>query len=266
MTASMPRYLICLFSLFFIRAEPPFSTIEYEYFSSHSFGSGEQLRYSVSYTLGGAAIKAGEAHFETLSEPMNGQTVFHVVATGRTLPFYDPFFKVRDRYETYMDTASLRPYRFIRRVSEGNYTKYEHVTFNKDFTAICDSGLYKLPADVKDVVSAMYSLRNVDYSKLSADVKLPFILFLGNTLYRMYVRYVGREIVSTSMGRFNAIKLKPLLLKSAAFRGGETMTIWISDDANRIPLRIESEVSVGSIVAELDRFEKIRYPLSSAVK
>jgi hypothetical protein len=153
--------------------------------------------------------------------------------------------------------------KFIRQVNEGKYTKREEVFFNQETnTAITNKGIYKVPENVQDVVSVMYYARNINYDQYVPGDKIPFSMFLDNKVYNMYIHYVGRETVKTRYGKFKAIKLKPLLLKGNIFDGGEKMTIWITDDSNHIPVRIESPISVGSVKVDLMHYENLKYPLT----
>ena len=131
-----------------------------------AFSNGEQITLKVFYTVVGAYFGAGEATFNTTLEKLAGKPVYHIVGDGKTYSFYDNFFKVRDKYETYVDTATLQPYRFIRNVYEGGYKKYENVTFNKTTnSAVTNQGVYKVPECVQDVLSAVYYSRNIDFNK-----------------------------------------------------------------------------------------------------
>lgn len=225
------------------------------------FASGETLRYDVAYRIAGSSIPAGEVAFTTTLETLGERPVYHSLCSGNTLPFYDHFFKVRDVYETFMDTATLQPQKFVRKVMEGGYKKFEQVTFNHNSNvAVSNAGVFRVPAGVNDVVSAMYRLRGFDYSKVKEGEKIPFVLFLSDQLYGMYVRYVKKERLATKFGVINTIRLKPLLIKGEDFKGGEKMTIWVTDNENRVPVRIESEISVGSVSAELTSFQNLRYP------
>jgi hypothetical protein len=87
--------------------------------------------------------------------------------------------------------------------------------------------------------------------------------FLDNEVFNMYIRYLGKETIKTKYGKFDAIKFKPLLLKGTIFEGGEKMTVWVSDDANRIPVRVESPISVGSVKVDMMGYRNLRYPLTS---
>lgn len=231
-----------------------------------SFKAGEQITLKVFYALAGAHIGAGEATFTTTLTQLQNKPVYHIVGEGKTYSFYDSFFKVRDKYETYIDTATLQPYRFIRNVSEGGYKKYENVTFNKTAnTAVTNKGVYKVPGCVQDVLSAVFYARNIDFNKYKVGDQIRFSMFLDDEVFEMYIRYLGKEKVKTKYGKFNAIKFKPLLISGTIFEGGEKMTVWVSDDANRVPLRIESPISVGSVKVDMISYRNLRYPLSSLI-
>lgn len=231
---------------------------------NNAFHAGEQLTFKVFYTVAGVFVGAGEATFTNTLERMNNRPVYHIVGDGKTYSFYDNFFKVRDRYETYIDTATLQPYKFVRNIYEGGYKKYENVTFNKATnTAVTNDGLYKVPACVQDVISSIYYARNIDFDKYKPGDKIPFSLFLDKEVFEMYIRYIGKETVKTKYGKFKAIKFKPLLIKGTIFEGGEKMTVWVSDDKNHIPVRIESPISVGSIKVDMLSYRNLRYPLTS---
>jgi hypothetical protein len=90
-------------------------------------------------------------------------------------------------------------------------------------------------------------------------------MFLDNEVFHLYVRYLGKETVKTKYGKFRAVKFKPLLVKGTLFEGGENMTVWVSDDPNHIPIRVESPIIVGSIKVDLMQYRGLRYPLSSLI-
>jgi hypothetical protein len=231
-----------------------------------AFANGEQITLKVFYTVVGAYFGAGEATFNTSVEKLAGKPVYHIVGEGKTYSFYDNFFKVRDKYETYIDTATLQPYRFIRNVYEGGYKKYENVTFNKNTnTAVTNQGVYRVPECVQDVLSAVYYSRNIDFNKYKTGDKISFSMFLDNEIYEMYIRYLGKETIKTKYGKFRAVKFKPLLIKGTIFEGGEKMTVWVSDDRNHVPIRIESPISVGSVKIDMISYRNLRYPLTSLI-
>src|SRR6188472_270097 len=232
-----------------------------------SFLSSEQLTLTVFYNVAGVYVNAGTATFSSALEKLAGKTVYHITGEGKTNPSYDWIFKVRDKYESFIDTASLLPLKFIRNVNEGGYKKYENITFNRSTnTAVTTNGLFKVPGCVQDVLSSIYYARNIDFNKYKAGDRIPFTMFLDNEVYNMYIRYLGKDDVKTKYGKFRAIKFKPLLLKGTIFEGGEKMTVWVSDDANHVVLRVESPIVVGKVKIDMMAYRNLRYPLTAMVK
>ena len=231
-----------------------------------AFQDGEVVTMKVFYSTLGMYIGAGEATFTTTIERFNGKPVYHCVGDGKSYTFFDNFFKVRDRYESYIDTATMLPYKFIRNVDEGGYKKYNNVTFNQVAnTAVTTNGVFKTSNCIQDVVSAVYYARNINFDKYKVDDKIPFDMFLDDEVYHMYIRYLGKEKIKTRYGKFNAIKFKPLLIKGTIFEGGEKMTAWVSDDPNHLLLRVESPIAVGSIKVDMMGYRNLRYPLTSLI-
>jgi hypothetical protein len=231
---------------------------------NNTFQAGESLTFRVYYTLAGIYVSAGEATFNVSLERMNNKPVYHIVGDGKTFSFYDSFFKVRDRYESYIDTATLQPYKFIRNVYEGGYKKYQNVTFNQAAnTAVSEEGVTKVPNCIQDVLSALYYARNIDFNKYKVNDKIPFSMYLDNKVYNLYIRYLGKETIKTKYGKFNAIKFKPLLIQGTIFEGGEKMTVWVTDDGNHIPVRVESPISVGSVKVDMMGNRNLRHPMTS---
>jgi hypothetical protein len=234
---------------------------------NNAFKVEEEVSFTVYYAVAGIYVNAGTATFTSKLEEINNRPVYHVTGEGKTNSSYDWIYKVRDKYETYIDTATFQPLKFIRNVNEGGYKKYENITFNKTSnTAITGNGVFKVPACVQDVVSSMYYARNVDFSRLQPDDKIPFSMFLDNEVFNMYIRYLGKEEIKTKYGKFRAIKIKPLLLKGQIFEGGENMTVWVTDDQNHIPVRVESPLVVGKVKIDMMSYTNLRHPLTSLLK
>ncbi len=231
-----------------------------------SFSGGEELTMKVFYNTLGMYVGAGEATFVTTLERFNGKTAYHCVGEGKSYSFFDKFYRVRDRYETYIDTGTMLPIKFIRNVDEGGHKIYNNVTFNQSTgTAISNNGIFKTTNCIQDVVSSMYYARNLNFNKYKPGDKIPFDMFLDDEVYHLYLRYMGKENVKTQYGKFKAIKFKPLLVKGTIFQGGEKMNVWVSDDPNHIVLRVESPISVGNIKVDMYGYKNLRYPLTSLI-
>lgn len=229
--------------------------------------AGEKLNFKVFYNLSAIWVAAGEANFTTKSATMNGRPVFHIIGDGQTYKSYDWIFRVRDRYETYVDVQTLLPLKFIRNVNEGGYKFSNNVTFDQQqHKAYSNNKTFNVPKCVQDVLSTIYYARNIDYNKYKPGDRIPFDMFLDDQVYNLYIRYLGKEKVITKYGSFNAIKISPLLIKGTIFKGGEKMVVWVSDDNNHIPLRVESPILVGSIKVDMMGYSNLRYPLSALIR
>ncbi|MBW7840148.1 MAG: DUF3108 domain-containing protein [Chitinophagaceae bacterium] len=239
---------------------------EFCYVPNTSFKPGEEVTMKVYYSTLGIYIGAGEAKFSVGLSKMNGRPVYHCLGVGTSYSFFDKFFRVRDRYESYIDTATMLPVKFIRNVDEDGYKIYNNVTFNhENRTAVTTNGLFKVTPCIQDVISSVYYARNIDFSKYRKGEKIKFDMFLDDEVYNMYIKYEGKETVKTRYGKFRAIKFKPLLIKGSIFEGGEKMNVWISDDKNRILLRAESPIAVGSIKVDMMGYRNLRHPLTSLI-
>ncbi|GAB4092881.1 DUF3108 domain-containing protein [Flaviaesturariibacter terrae] len=229
-----------------------------------TFQNGEVLSYNVYYSIIGIYVQAADATINVNAERLNNRPVYHVTATGKTTSSLEWISKVNDRFETYMDTGTLQPYKFVRNIQEDNYRKYESVTFNRNAnTAITNDGVFKVPGCVQDVMSSLYYARNINFDAYKPGDKITFNMFIDNEVYNMYIRYEGKDNIKTKYGKFRAIKFKPLLIKGTVFEGGEKMTVWVSDDENRIPIRVETPLKVGSVKVDMMGYQNLRYPLSS---
>lgn len=229
--------------------------------------AGEQISFNIYYAVAGIYVSAGKAVFTNSLEKLNGRPVYHIRAEGNSNSSYDWIYRVRDLYETYMDTSTLLPLKFVRNISEGGFRHYENITFNHDAgTAVTSQGVYKVPNCIQDVLSAVYNARNIDFSRYKPGDRIPFRMFLDNEVHDMYIRYLGKEQIKTRYGLYRAIKFKPLLVKGTIFEGGEKMTVWVSDDDNHIPVRIESPIIVGSVKVDLMGYRNLRYPFKSKIR
>jgi hypothetical protein len=216
--------------------------------------------------MGRIWVGAGLASFTVTQEQLNGKKVFHIVGDGKTMKSYEWFYRVRDKYETFIDVETMLPTRFIRNVDEGGFKIYDNVNFNQGIgQAVTEKGIFKVPRCVQDVLSAIYYARNIDYSKYQPGAKIPFSMFLDNEVYNLYIRYLGKEKIKTRYGTFNTIKISPLLIEGTIFKGGEKMTVWVSDDNNHVPVRVDSPILVGSIKVDLVEYKNLRNPFKALI-
>lgn len=231
-----------------------------------SYKDGEKLIFRVYYNMGFVWINAGNAHFNIRQDEMDGKKVYHISAEGKTAKSYEWFYKVKDKYDTYIEKETMLPIRFVRHVNEGGFKIEQDVTLDQSKRqATSGDKVYTIPKCTQDVLSAIYFARNIDYNKYSPGDKIPFNMFLDDKVYSLYIKYVGKEQITTRMGTFSAIKIVPLLIEGTIFKGGEKMTVWVTDDENHLPLRVESPIIVGSVKVDLISFENLRNPFPGAL-
>lgn len=235
--------------------------------TNRSFRPGEKVVFKVYYNMGWIWAGAGTATFTTELENYKDKPVYHVKGIGETYSSYEWFYKVYDVYESYIDTNNLMPIKFLRDVNEGGFTFKNNVTFNHERNqAISTNGVYDIPNCVQDVLSTVYYARNIDYNKYKPGDKIRFNMFLDDKVYPLYIRYMGKEIIKTKFGIYKAIRIKPLLIEGTMFKGGEKMEVWVTDDENHIPVRIDSPILIGSIKVDLMEYQNLRHPMTALLK
>lgn len=227
-----------------------------------AFKPGEVLTYRMHYGM----INAGVAVLEVKPEliEVNKRKVYHIVGNGYTTGATDVFFKVRDRYETYMDKDALIPWLFVRRVDEGGYKFSQDYVFNH-YTKKVDIGKDQkvdVPFGIQDMVSAFYSARNLDLSNAKEGDVFSLNCFLDKEIWPLKIRFMGREVITTDLGKFKALKFRPIVQKGRVFKKEEDLNVWITDDANHIPVRAQAEILVGSIKMDLASYSGLAAPIS----
>lgn len=241
-----------------------------------AFTYGEKLSYEVYYNLSFLWFLAGEAHFDIYKKGYDNSPAFYFKSTGKTTNQYDWFYKVRDSYEAISESSTLKSLIFHRKTYEGGYEVNNNVCFNHDKNKIYLStrnskkNLEKDTLSIKpctfDILTAIYYCRNIDYSKHQVNDTIPICVVIDNEITYLHIRYLGKEQVEKPDGeKYKCIKFSVLLVKGSIFTGGENMTVWVSDDENRIPIIIEAKILVGSIKAIVSEIQGARYKISSKI-
>lgn len=243
---------------------------------NNAFKRGECLRYKVYYdAILTGKVNAGEAELEVKDENklIANRNTLHVVGLGLTKGAFNLFFKVVDRYETYIDETALIPWVFIRRVNEGGYKISQDVTFNqfkKTATSLNNKNNTTTKAtvteNVQDIISALYYARTLDFSnaKIGQEFIVPF--FLDDSMYTSKIIYQGKETITIGLGKFSCLKFKPMVATGSVFSDPYPMTLWVTDDKNHIPLLAESAILVGSVKLELIKYSGLANTLSSKIQ
>lgn len=219
-----------------------------------AFTRGEKLSYRVHYGL----INAGEATLEVTADTtiIGKRPTLHLVGKGNSVGAFNWFFKVRDKYESFIDEESMMPWLFVRKVEEGNYKLNRTILFNQyKQKAIIDKKEYKIPEYCQDLLSAFYYARTLDLQNAQLNDTITINTFFDKENYPLMIKYIGKEIIDSDIGEIRCLKFRPMLQVGRVFEEEEDMTIWISDDSNKVPVRVQADVLVGSIKMDLNGTE-----------
>ena len=240
--------------------------------TNHTFQHGEKLVYKLYYQLGFIWVPAGEVVFSV----KDVGSAYEMSATGKTYSSYENIFKVNDYFYSKVDKSTMLPRNFVRIIEEGKYRLYDSISFDqKRNVAITYHGktkdsakpqMHRLNNCMHDIVSNMYNIRNLETSTLKKGDQIGLDMFFDKEVYPVNIKYAGRETKDIKgLGDYKTIKMIPDLVSGNVFKEGDKMTMWVSDDRNKIPLMIESPVSVGSIKAVLKSYSGLKHELSSKI-
>lgn len=231
--------------------------------------AGEYLKYQVSYHWGLIWIDAGMVDFKVDSVIYEGKPAYHFISTGRSYRKYDWIYKVRDKYESYADPDHLIPFYFKRNLKEGKYHAENSYTFN-----YTDNEIYAHIMDTRkaikdtlcispclyDVLTATYATRNIDFSKHSPQDTIPLNFLLDNNITELKIRYLGRDTIENYNGiTYPCLKFTSTMIESSLFAKGEPLIVYVTDDRNKTPILIISELIIGSVKVYLTEAKGLRY-------
>ena len=221
---------------------------------------GEHLSYNISF----GGIKVGSAELQIEKQiKMDGISTFHIVGKGKTAVFFDWFFKVRDVYETYLDTLEIRPLKFVRDINEGGYQKQQLYNFkHKEGLVFWKDTSHAIYPNSQDMLSALFYARTFNKDNLIQNKSFFVPIFMDEENYLLEILYLKKEEVKTDFGVVNCMVFQPKMQEGRIFQDGEKMKIWISDDKNNLLVKVETQIWAGSIKATLVKHQKVKYPLS----
>ncbi|MFZ2431071.1 MAG: DUF3108 domain-containing protein [Lutibacter sp.] len=231
-----------------------------------AFQKGEWLKFKMSYSN---FLNAGFSTMEVRETTNNQKAAFHILGKGTSTGIVSLFFNVKDDYQTYMYKESLLPYRFIRKIDEGGYTKDEEILFDHENNEATvknykHNTVNKHPIDdeIQDLLSSLYYLRNKNLTNLKVGDEIELKMFIDKEVTNFKVRFLGNEVIKTKFGKVKSLKFRPMVQSGRVFKEQESLTIWISDDENKIPLLIKASLAVGSLRADLDEYKGLAHPFN----
>lgn len=232
--------------------------------SNIAFGYGEKLSFDISYGF----ITAGEAFMSVQDTvTMQGRTAYKVVFEVNSLPAFSWIYKVRDRYETYIDAEGIFPWRFEQHIREGGYKRDFTADFDqRNHIARTSEGNFTIPPFVHDIMSAFYYMRTQGYDNRRPGERIHLRNFYKDSSYALDVKYLGRQEVDVEAGTFKTIVLEPLVKEGGLFKSDGRIIVWLTDDDRKIPIKVSTKVVIGSIDVELREYSGLRGPVAAKIK
>ena len=235
-----------------------------------AYGDGEWFKFRVHYGF----VTAGYATLDVKAKTLKGKDVYHVRGFGETVGVSRWFFKVEDDYQSYIDREKDIPYKFIRKIDEGGYTKDIEVDFNHYVRKATvndkkhnETSVFSFPEETQDMISAFYYLRNnLDTKNIREGDIMEMNMFFDKENFKFQLKFIGREVLNTKFGRINTLIFRPYVQSGRVFKEKESLTVWVSDDDNKIPLLVQASLAVGSLKATLTEYKGLRHPFKSIAK
>lgn len=234
---------------------------EFRTVENKAFKEGEKLTFDLNYGF----VTAGIAVMEIPRiKKISGRETYHVVFEVNSVPSFDMFYKVRDRYETYIDVDGLFPWRFEQHIREGGYTRDFSAFFDqRKGIAKTSEGEYEIPKYVNDMMSAFYYARTIDYSGMKVNDLIHLQNFYKDKVYDLDVKYHGKETIDVPAGKFDCIIVEPLVKEGGLFKHEGNIIIWLTDDELKMPVKVRTKIVVGYVEAKLTKYEGLAGKLTS---
>ena len=257
----MNRYLILLVSILLW----PILTLA-QGRRNNAFDTGEELTYRVYYSSAIIDATAGEAVLKVTDwtgfKTPEKDTAYHIVATGTSKGLFNFFYKVRDKYESFINKETLLPYVFVRNTSEGDYKQFDRVTFNHTKqVAYTSRKNFSIPENTQDLISAVYFMRTLEVDDFGSDSLYLINFYLDDSVYHSAVKYLGRDTLKVVGGKLAVIKIAPMMATGEVFADKYPMYVWVTDDQNHLPVLASSQVIVGSVKIELTGYRNLKNPM-----
>ncbi|WP_447987618.1 DUF3108 domain-containing protein [Nitrospira sp. Nam74] len=231
----------------------PDSNAREDHTSARRFAGGERLTYALTY-LG---MRAGTAVMEIQeTAPIANHAALKLVTTAKSSSAVTKIYPVDNRVESIVDAESLAPYHLVFNRREGKKKNDFDVTFHHAEGTVLSikdgvSETLTIPPGTHDLISCLYYIRSLPSIQPGSSVVLN--LHHDKKNYRVEVRAEAVEKVHGLHGEVEAIRLLVIMPFQGLFLNEGNIRVWLTNDAQRIPLVMKAKIIIGSVVARLIR-------------
>lgn len=215
--------------------------------------SGERLVFSGAYNMSGILTPLAQITMTTGTTTTQKGTYLHLTCEAATYSKWDNFFKIRDVYESYVNPTNFKTALYQRNISEGGFAKKEKYVV-KGNSVVSTSKRGKRPETVKtfaiggntnDIVATIYKMRTVDFASMKAGQTKAFTIVFDEQELPVVVKYMGLETVSAAnLGSKSCYKVS-IAARTNALKGTDKNLMWLTADANKVPVLIKFSIKVG---------------------
>lgn len=243
------------------------AVMQFAFAQLSNISGSEQLRYRIHYGL----LNAGTAVLTAQETRYQGVPHLYVKGVGRTTGPVRTFFKVEDVYESFINYETELPSYYVRNVKEGGYSQHLAVAFNQANQSLIitdkknktnPSKYIKTVRGLQDMLSVFYHLRAFSRSELQPGSVKNMNVWIDDEMFAFQLRVGSVETISSKYGNISCLKIYPSVLGGRVFKNKESVVLWVSNDANHVPISIKAELAVGSLKADLDGYSGVKYPLN----
>lgn len=232
------------------------------YAQNKTIAAGEKLTFTASYNMSGLLTDLAQVTMETSEVKTSKATLLRLKCKARTYSKWDHFFKIDDLYESYVNPNTLKPYLYQRDIDEGGHYKFEKYNFSYKTNTVktlrrqksknFESGFWdrnetiKLNPGTRDLVTTLYHIRNLDIDKASIGSSDTFTVLFDAQETKVKMTLLGKETINTKIGKKECYKIAITISNSDVLKGNNDNIIWLTADANKIPVYAKFKIAVGS--------------------
>lgn len=247
--------------------------------NENAFVMGEHVTYRVHYGFVNAGIITMSVHKDLMN--VNNHDCYKIVVKGQTSGILSKLLNIKEYFCSYLDSKTLLPYIFDRNVIENSYYKYDRTVFLDNTIKVVEykndnekkkvdkiKEFEKTNKNIDDAISKWYKYRSLDFSKMPVGtiVNSP-IFFNGKEYDPFYVKFLGKTTIKTDLGSMKVLIFTPKVPfnrngDKSVFDGEDSVVLYLSDDENKIPIKIKIKLLVGSVDIDITDYKNTKTPLS----